>query len=394
MSARTASAIAAQSAPLNLTQHEIQAMRTRYNLAAAHCRQPMPHGIVQSLPELWRQAEEKQQQYFEHQFREHFFALRRQPAALATGRTLLSYSASVSTVVAATLLMQRGMSVTLIEPCVDNLADILRNMRVPLEAIDETALSGTDDVYQELVHRVRTDALFLVDPNNPTGFTLPRRGRRGFEQVVRYCVDYGKVLVLDLCFAAFALPDDEHDRFDVYELLEESGVTYLAIEDTGKTWPVRDAKCALLTVSEDVWGEVLDIHTGIQLNVSPFVLNVLTRHVRDAMRDNLSSVRDVITRNRETALRALDGSLLVHQQPAVTVSVGWFRIADETVTATALHQALVEAEVYVLPGTYFYWNNPFLGERFVRIALARSPDMFAAAMTRLRTAVDRWTTGG
>ncbi len=48
-----------------------------------------------------------------------------------------------------------------------------------------------------------TDALFLVDPNNPTGFTLLSDGRRGFEEVVRFCVDHRKLLIIDRCFACF-----------------------------------------------------------------------------------------------------------------------------------------------------------------------------------------------
>jgi aspartate/methionine/tyrosine aminotransferase len=46
----------------------------------------------------------------------------------------------------------------------------------------------------------------------------------------------------------------------------------------------------------------------------------------------------------------------------------------------------------VLPGTYFFWHDPAKGERYVRLALAREPEMFAQAMaaTREVLARDEW----
>jgi len=129
------------------------------------------------------------------------------------------------------------------------------------------------------------------------------------------------------------------------------------LEDTGKTWPVRDARCAMLTVSENIWESVYNIHTSVMLNVSPFVLNFLTEYVNDSLRYGLAAVRDVVARNRQEALRVLRGSLLVHQEPMANVSVAWFRIADENVTALALQQALVQADVYVLRAPTFAGAN-------------------------------------
>ncbi|MFD0384053.1 hypothetical protein ACFQ2B_22380 [Streptomyces stramineus] len=104
----------------------------------------------------------------------------------------------------------------------------------------------------------------------------------------------------------------------------------------------------------------------------------------------MASVRDVITRNREAAQKALDGSLLEHIEPVVNVSVAWFRIKDPAVKATDLQAHLARYEVYVLPGTYFYWSEPERGERYLRVALARDPGDFRASVERLREAVDSY----
>ena len=377
---------------LDLTQHEIQALKTRFNLADAHTHQQQSPGqreIVQALPALWYEAEESRQVDLEDRFKEVFFRLHGQNSVRAES-TMLSYAASISTLVAGMYLRRNDISVSLVEPCFDNLPDVLRNVGVNPVPIPEDALHDADRIYDRLAETVTTDALFLVDPNNPTGFSLLSHGRKGFEEVIRYCVDHDKLFVVDLCFAAFALADPRFGRFDLYELLDTSGVRYIALEDTGKTWPLQDAKCALLTCSRDLHEEVYNIHTSVLLDVSPFVLNFLARYVEDSIEDGMTSVRDVITRNRETALKTLEGSLLEHLDPTVNVSVAWFRITDDEIKATELQAHLTQYEVYVLPGTYFYWNEPECGERYVRIALARDPQEFAASLTRLREAVDSY----
>ncbi|MBM7168633.1 aminotransferase class I/II-fold pyridoxal phosphate-dependent enzyme [Streptomyces sp. G44] len=377
---------------LDLTQHEIQALKTRFNLADAHTHQQQSPGqreIVQALPALWYEAEETRQADLEDRFKEVFFRLHGQHGVRAQ-TTMLSYAASISTLVAGMYLRRNDITVTLVEPCFDNLPDVLRNVGVHPVPVPEDALHDADRIYDRLAESVTTDALFLVDPNNPTGFSLLSHGRKGFEEVVRYCVDHDKLFVVDLCFAAFALADPRFGRFDLYELLDTSGVRYIALEDTGKTWPLQDAKCALLTCSRDLYEDVYNIHTSVLLDVSPFVLNFLARYVEDSIEDGMASVRDVITRNRETALKTLEGSLLEHLDPAVNVSVAWFRITDDRIKATALQAHLTQYEVYVLPGTYFYWNEPERGEAYVRIALARDPQEFAASLTRLREAVDSY----
>lgn len=378
---------------VDLTQHEIEALKTRYNLADAHTHQSQSHSqdaIVARLPKLWYESESKQQAYFEAQFIDAFFRLHRQPTARTMGRTLLSYSASVSTMVAGMYLKQRDMSVALVEPCFDNLVDLLRNMQVPLSPLPEQALHETEKIYDRLVENVTTDAIYLVDPNNPTGFTLLAQKLEGFREVVRYCVDHNKVLVMDFCFASFALCDTAIGRVDIYKLLEESGVTYMVMEDTGKTWPIQDAKCAMITASQDIHEDVYNLHTSVLLNVSPFVLNMVTQYVEDSITDGFASVRDVISTNGAVARKAVEGSILQFQEPVVDTSVAWFKILLPDITATQLQSVLFDEEIYVLPGTFFYWNTPERGERYVRLALARKPEMFAAAMDRMREVLERY----
>lgn len=70
--------------------------------------------------------------------------------------------------------------------------------------------------------------------------------------------------------------------------------------------------------------------------------------------------------------------------------MAWARITHPELTATELQRELRAEGVYVLPGRYFYWSQPGRGEPYVRMALAREPEMFAGAMQRLRKVLDRY----
>ena len=365
----------------DLTQHELKALRMRFNLADAHTHQQQSPGqqqVVDSLPELWSEAERTDQHQAERRFIDAFFRMQRQPSAASLNRTWLSYSASVSTIVVGMFLAQRGKSVSLVEPCFDNLPDLLRHLQVRVDPLPEQFLHVADTVYERL-RSLDTDAVYLVDPNNPTGFTTFTDSGRGFANVVRYCRDHGKILILDFCFAAFSIGDPHTERPDVYRMLEESGVSYLAIEDIGKTLPVQDAKCALLTASADLQPQIRALQTAVLLNVSPFVLNMLTAYVEDSITDQLSAVRRDADRNRAVLADALVGTGLHLEKPLVDTSVAWLRLANSSAPATLVQERLRALGVYVLPGTYFYWSGPERGENHLRIALARDPEMFADA---------------
>jgi aspartate/methionine/tyrosine aminotransferase len=372
----------------DITQHEIEALKTMFNMADAHTHQeqsPSQKKIVNRLPELWYSAENSRQHDLEQKFIRRFFELQEQPTILQRGKTLLTYAASISMAIVSTYLRQKNMFVSLIDPCFDNLHDLLKNMRVPLEPVEEELLHDATSIYDNLCRRVTGDALCLVDPNNPTGFTLMRHGMtEGFEQVVKFCKDKNKTLILDLCFAPFALIDKDMGRFDIYKLLEESGITYITMEDTGKTWPVQDAKCALYTASDDIYDEIYNIHTTFLLNVSPFLLNMLSEYLEDSKRDKGASVRHLLEHNRSVAKRALAGTCLEYCEPDTKVSVGWFKIKDSVVKATELQQLGRQREIYILPGTFFFWSRREEGERYVRIAFARRPEVFARGIECLR----------
>jgi aspartate/methionine/tyrosine aminotransferase len=378
----------------DITQHEIEALKHTYNVSDAHTHQSQSatqRDIVKRLPDLWYESERTRQYDMEQKFLGNFFRVRRQPTALENAPPLLVYAASIAMAITANYLMKKRMTVGLVHPCFDNLVDLMKHMEVPLTPVDERWFHEPSKIYENLERNVTTDAIFIVDPNNPTGFTLFNYGRQGWAELFRFAKEKGKLLIFDFCFANFMTSDNNFEIFDIYEMLEQSGVSYIAMEDTGKTWPLQDAKAAILKTSADIYDDVYNIHTAFLLNVSPFILNVLTQYVVDSERDGFASVTDLLERNRALAHYILDGSLLEPVQPMAKVSVLWCRIKRDDTTASQLKQYLTSYGIHLLPGTYFYWADKSEGERYVRIALARNTDVFGPAMRSLRNALDRYT---
>lgn len=378
----------------DITQHEIAALKTRFNLADAHTHQSQSRsqrGIVESLPSLWYRAENQTQYQSEQEFIETFYRFHGQHRALQRKDEIyLVYAASIGMHITATYLKKHNMRVGLIEPCFDNLHDLMKHMQVPMSPLGELLFRDHSAIYGNLVeHAIDLDALVLVDPNNPTGFSLFSPGPEAFLEVVRFCVDYDKLLVMDLCFAAFILTSGQ-PRCDVYAILEDAGVRYIAMEDTGKTWPLQDAKCATIMASRDLNEDIYNIVTSVLLNVSPFILNLITRYVEDSGADDFASVRQVLETNRRCAREHLDLPLLGYCEPMVETSVAWFQIKDPAVSADALQDYLLQRNIYVLPGKYFYWHHPQQGQHYIRIALARNPEMFAQAMQAMRAALENF----
>ncbi|MEU8472805.1 pyridoxal phosphate-dependent aminotransferase [Streptomyces sp. NPDC029006] len=367
----------------NLTRYEDIGLNSKFNLADGHAHQgqnPTQREIVASLPELFHAAEQAFQSDSEREFQQAFYSLAGQHSAIGHPRTLLCYSASLSTDLAATYLASRGLSVALLQPCFDNLATILRRRNVALTPLGEDRLRNTAAL-DETLDAMHADAVFLTLPNNPTGFNLtPDR----FRAIVDHCVAHHRILILDCTFRFF----DISPLWDQYEVLEDSGVSYLVVEDSGKTWPTQDLKCSILAVSRDLYAGVLELHDDILLNVSPFILRLLTAYIRDTQEAGLErTVWRTIRRNRQALREALAGTILTPEFPDSTVSVDWLRINRPGIRSEDVVATLGRAQIGVLPGDHFHWADHEAGARFIRIALARPPEWFATACGHLRDVV-------
>jgi aspartate/methionine/tyrosine aminotransferase len=362
----------------NLTQYERIGISRGLNLADGHAHQhqdAVQSRIVQRLARLFTAAETANQSEVELEFQRRFFEVAGQYSVTSNSRSLLCYSASQSVDLVAALLAAENMSVGLLQPCFDNLATLLRRRGVALLPVAERAVLGVDPS--------GPNALFLTQPNNPTGFLL---SPEEFERLAARCANTGTVLIVDWTFRFFT----DLDRWDQYEILDRCRTSYICIEDTGKTWPTLDLKCSILTASADLQPALAELHNDMLLNVSPFVLKVLAEYLVDAeVRGLDAAVRRVVAVNRRALRAALDGSILTPGSPHSSISVEWLRVASDSLSGMEIVDLLDGAGVAILPGDHFFWHAPDVGARFVRIALARDEATFATAAGRIRALIDR-----
>lgn len=376
--------------PTNTT-HERRSLGSVINLSDAHCRQPPTRSqrrIISRLPELFAEAQLRSQLELEDEFVVAFMELAGEKSPSDTKRHLLSYSASCAITMATSYCKRKDKRVALIEPAFDNIPSILRR-----EGVDLVPLREPDCVGDRLRRRLAdTDAkvVWQIAPNNPTGWTLDEDQ---FRDLVTSCVEQQRILVLDMSFRFFS---PALSRWSQYEILDSSGVSYLVLEDTGKTFSTNELKVGMTVCSEDLYPEMYRLHDDLLQGVSPLALRVITELLWDSRRPGRDdAITGFVEQNRRTLRQYLADAPLEfmtrHQSP---VSVDWVRL-DDGLDGEELCRALAGKGVEVLPGANFYWSNPDKGRQFVRIALARQPELVrqGAAIIRDVSRQLRRTTG-
>src|SRR5262249_42004100 len=138
---------------------------------------------------------------------------------------LMCFTASMAFEIVANYLRLNRLSLSLIEPCFDNLADIFHRHQIPMRPVPDALLEVPGDAFERALGAIESDAICLVTPNNPTGMTL---AEGNLESLLRFCKERRKLLILDSCFRAY-LPRDL--VYDQYRLVLESGVDAVLVED-------------------------------------------------------------------------------------------------------------------------------------------------------------------
>lgn len=364
----------------NLTAYEIASLPKSCNLTDGHAFRrwdPAEQQIIDSAPNLFKSNHRRMQPEIEREYVRDFCRLARQSCDESAFAYLMCFTASMAFEIVANYLRLRRFRLTLLEPAFDNLADIFRRHEIPLTPIPDLAMEAPAGDFARLLEAIDTEAICLVTPNNPTGATLAAENLR---RLAQFCRSSGKLLILDACFRAY-LPRNE--VYDQYRILAEEEVDCVVIEDTGKTWPTAEIKAPFFAISRPrgLFRDLYDIYTDFLLHVSPVGIKLMHEFIRLSIADDLASIRRPVAENRRVLTRCLERTSLTPAERPFQ-SVAWLRI-DYPLTASELKQTLEENGVFVLPGDYFYWSNRSLGEKYIRVALARDPDIFAEAAERL-----------
>ncbi len=370
-----------------LTDLEIEALQYDLNLADGHAYEDMTAyfpEIIRDLNTLWEKCETTRIPDMEHRFRQVFAML-----SGSIGMSELPYfkicpTASNSIDIIGAVLAQKGLLTRLVEPTFDNLALILRRRGVKLESLSENdlILAGTQGAISSLLDAHPCDALFLVQPNNPTGNSL---NSVDLQVVVDHCAVNGRILVLDNSFRFY-----NRHPFDDYSILIESGISFMAFEDTGKVWPTHDLKASLLFCSPNLQWLVTSVYNELYMCHSRFTLALLEQCLLKTAEIGLSrTIWQRVDERRNLLRRTIENTGLTVEATAINsqISVEWLDCRGTGLRDLELTKILASKGLWILPGRQFFWQSRAQIERHhnVRLALIRPLRSFKQAMEIIRS---------
>jgi len=362
-----------------LSEYERLALGGRVNLSDGHARTPLSRRqreIVGATLPMLDTALSRSQKSIEDEFLRCFFQCGGQHVDSDDLNTFLTFSSSSAIKIAAQYCRINGLSVCLLEPCFDNIVHILRTEGVPILPVREEELHEVDLLATRLTS---TTALWLVQPNNPTGFCLEPEE---FKRLITAVADRGTTIVLDFCFRMYA---DTLGRWNQYSELNAAGVTFICIEDTGKTWSLADTKVGITVCSAAAASLIYRLHDELLLNVSPLHLLLLTEFIKDTLTVGIcKAVREGVERNREVVHALVQDGVLRHAAPAChNVPMELLGLQDGTL-ATLFWRSLRDRGIDVLPAENYFWSRPLEGRTLFRVPLSRPFEDIDAAVPAIR----------
>ena len=364
----------------SLTEMQLAGIGANVNVAEGYPRQRLTssqRAIVERFPELMQDAISTGFRELESRAHAAFFgALGQTSAPVGSGRLMSFYSSSQAIDVVARCLQETVETVGVVSPSLDCVPAILRARRLKVVAVSEEALTAPDPLAEVAGS---PGALFIASPNNPTGLHLDSPA---LTALACACAERSVVLVIDQCFRAF----DSRTHYDSYACLDATGVEYVVIEDTGKLWPVCGLKLGFLCTSVGTRLPVAEAMADVLLTASPFVTRLVEELAADMAAGGLLEMHELIAGNRAIIARALEGfgdASLADGDSRASVA----RVGLTEPSATRIWGRLLQRGVHTVPCRPFYWAEPDVGERYLRVALSRDPEDVESAAAAIREVV-------
>lgn len=372
----------------SLTEQEVLGFRQYADLSSGHAYHELPTALA-TLPDeiatLWREAAEQTPTEWEQRFIGAFCAMSgvNSIAQLPFCRPCPTASNSIELVAA--MLRGRRLPTALVEPTFDNLALLLHRREVALHAIDERLIfhdTAIDQLEQHLVSS-GAGALFIVSPSNPTGRCLPPAH---FSEIAELCTRHGVVLVIDSSFRMY-----NRDLFDDVALLLRSGVSFIAFEDTGKSFPTLDTKASLIYASPDLAKELEALYNEVYLCASGISLLLLSRAFERSQEVGIDSVLWSLVDQRRMLLRAaLAGSGLSSAPESLHSVIGleWLTTGSDALSDIDVCSRFDAMGIAALTGRQFFWasQDQPRSQRRIRLSMMKPARRFNAALRILEQA--------
>lgn len=362
----------------NMTGYEIDTLSKTYNLTDGHAFRPWSPAeeeIINHSAQLFKTNNRQMQAQLEADYIRDFLDLGKQTLNTEDVGYLMVFTASMAFEMVANYLRLNNLTMSLIEPCFDNLADIFKRHDIRMHSFPDHYLEADVEEFTAFLEGITSDVICLVTPNNPTGTVLSEENLRS---LVAFCEANNKLLILDNCFRAY-MP--RHEVYDQYQIVLDADIDFIMIEDTGKTWPTAEIKAPFFAISKarGLYSRLYDIYTDFLLHISPFGIKLVHEFINLSRQDNLAYVHQVTKTNRDALYESIEGTFLTPIEKEFA-SMAWLRI-ENGMTGFEVKQLLDEQGVFILPGDYFYWSDKSLGRHFIRVALSRDPVLFADAVS-------------
>jgi aspartate/methionine/tyrosine aminotransferase len=281
--------------------------------------------------------------------------------------TVFFLTASLAITAVARHLVHQGVRrIGVLEPAFPHLPRLLREAGLELVSVPED-----DDALLAAVDTL--GAMFLVLPNNPTGWAPSARALAALPAAAKAS---GCCVVLDRSCRF------HQDR--QYSRLFQPDYDWIDIQDTGKTWSTAGTKLAFVRSSLPGTVEALRHDFGYAPAVPPLNLYVASEAV--VLEGGDYRVRRTVARNREVLEAALGelGFSIVSRPLGVALMC---LPRSYPIGSTSLAQSLRAANITVVPGRDLFWHTPHEGEAYIRVSLIRPNDVFTTDIEALATAI-------
>lgn len=323
-----------------------------------------------SLPtDIYNRLAAVDRRSLEHTFLERYGAVSREP--FGPDETVFFLTASLAIGAVARHLAKEGVRrIGVLEPAFDNLPGLLRDAGlepVPVPEDDEALLRAVKAL----------DAIFLVLPNNPTGWSPSQRALDALPGVAKAAGC--KVVVDRVCRFH---QDRQHSALFLADF------DWIDVQETGKTWSTGGTKLAFVRARAPRTLAALrvecDLHAravpplNLYINAEAIALEGGDYRVRRAMARNRAVLEDELGELGFTVVSRTLGVALVALPRAFPMG------------STQLAKALKAVDIQVVPGSAYFWNSPEAGEAFIRVALIRPCERFAAHTAALAAALAAW----
>lgn len=320
-----------------------------------------------------RQAEEQYIDAFARLFNQ---SMVRNDQVIWPYKTQSNASRSIDNVM--TLAGRRGWRCLMISPVFDNLYLYGTERRVNITPLPERELRAYG---ADAIDTKSYGLIFLVTPNNPTGYTLESQTLR---DIARKCARERATLAIDASFRGY-----DESGADHYKILAEEGTSFIVIEDTGKLFPTRERKVSVISCSNDL---KRDLHEIVEIDVlgpaTPVVIlcTYFLKEFQDLGLEN--AVRGRVRRARRAIRNELAGTILRPARVSInsTLPVEFIEIMDDRFNDLDVVQRLQQRGLGTLAGRFFWQTQADreANNRYIRLSLLKEERLFASAMEVLR----------